>query len=203
MTPLPPSTEPASLSPEELQRRQAKAHGAQRVLWLMRGGIVLMLLVIAVLWWKRTYQSEEQLDLIRYVQIDLPVLRRYEAPALEALDALLADKKRQAPEVRRELSDEIMPALIRLRRAAEAPRDGAQTAEVRALAREYLGVVESLIQVCRTALLAIDDPTQDPQRGLSQIRDALRVSAENQAAWRRHVAEATERHGLSRGSLPQ
>lgn len=195
--PLPPS-----VPPEELSRRRRNHRISQGALWFMRGGIVVMLAVVAVLWWKRNYQSEDQQDLIRYVEIDLPALGYVEAPIIDRLNALFDEKGRKPDEVRRELADDIMPALIRLRKAADSPKRGAKTHRVRTLADEYTAVVESLIEVCRTATRVIDDPKMDPQAGFMQVRGALRGAAEKNSAWRRHVADASEGLGLSRPPSP-
>lgn len=193
---LPPG-QPA-LSPEELAQRRRRHHLSQGTLWFMRIGIIAMLAVIAVLWWRRNHQSDDQLDLIRYVEIDLPALSYVEGPVVERLNALFDEKRRKPEDVRREIADDLMPALIRLRRAAEAPKGGAQTDQVRALAAEYFAYVEALIEVGRTAIRVIDDKKLDPQEGFMQLRGALRAAAEKNSAWRRHVSEASQQLGLSK-----
>lgn len=192
---LPPGHPP--LSSEELARRRKRHQVSQASLWFMRIGIVAMLAVIAVLWWRRNHQSDDQLDLIRYVEIDLPALSYVEGPVVERLNALFEEKTRKPEDVRRELADDLMPALIRLRKAAEAPKKGAKTDQVRALADEYFVYVESLIAVGRTAIRVIDDSQLNPQEGFMQLRGSLRSAAEKNSAWRRHVAAASERLGLS------
>lgn len=192
---LPPGQPP--LSAEELARRRQRHRFSQASLWFMRIGIVAMLAVIAVLWWRRNHQSDDQLDLIRYVEIDLPALSYVEGPVVERLHSLFDEKARKPDDVRRELADDLMPALIRLRKAAEAPKKGAKTDQVRALAEEYFLYVESLITVGRTAIRVIDDSQMDPQEGFMQLRGSLRGAAEKNAAWRRHVADASARLGLS------
>jgi hypothetical protein len=193
---LPPGQPP--LSPEEIERRQRRHRVSQGTLWFMRIGIIAMLAVIAVLWWRRNHQDDNQLDLIRYVEIDLPALSYVEGPVVERLNALFEEKTRKPEEVRREIADELMPALIRLRKAAEAPKKGAQTDQVRALAGEYFTYVEALIEVGRTAIRVIDDKKLDPQEGFMQLRGSLRAAAEKNSAWRRHVSEASQRLGLSK-----
>lgn len=185
-------------SPEELDRRRQRHRVSQGTLWFMRIGIVAMLAVIAVLWWRRNHQSDDQLDLIRYVEIDLPALSYVEAPVVERLNALFEEKTRKPEDVRREIADELMPALIRLRRAAEAPKRGAQTDQVRALANEYFVYVESLIEVGRTAIRVIDDKGLEPQESFMQLRGSLRGAAEKNSAWRLHVSEASQHLGLSK-----
>ncbi len=192
-----PSGQPP-LSPEELASRRQRHRMSQGTLWFMRVGIIAMLAVIAVLWWRRNHQSDDQLDLIRYVEIDLPALSYVEGPVVERLNSLFEEKTRKPEEVRREIADELMPALIRLRRAAEAPQRGAQTDQVRALAGEYFAYVESLIEVGRTAIRVIDDKKLDPQEGFMQLRGSLRAAAERNSAWRRHVSEASQHLGLSK-----
>lgn len=192
---LPPGHPP--LSPEDLARRRRRHRMSQGSLWFMRIGIIAMLAIIAVLWWRRNHQSDDQLDLIRYVEIDLPALSYVEAPVVERLNALFEEKTRKPEDVRRELADDLMPALIRLRKAAEAPKKGAKTDQVKALADEYFAYVESLIAVGRTAIRVIDDSQMNPQEGFMQLRGSLRAAAEKNSAWRRHVRDASERLGLA------
>lgn len=192
---LPPGHPP--LSDEELARRRRRHRLSQGSLWFMRIGIIAMLAVIAVLWWRRNHQSDDQLDLIRYVEIDLPALSYVEAPVVERLNALFDEKTRKPEDVRRELADDLMPALIRLRKAAEAPQKGAKTDRVRVLADEYFAYVEALIAVGRTAIRVIDDSQMNPQEGFMQLRGSLRAAAEKNSAWRRHVHDASEGLGLA------
>lgn len=180
------------LDGEELRRRQRRVRVAQSVLWFMRIGIVAMLAIVATALYVRYHKSDEQVDLIRYVETDLPALDLVEAPLVSRIQALLDEKHRPPEDVRRELSDELMPGLIRLRKSAEAPLNAARTAPVRALAAEYRETIEALIEACRAALRVIDDPKMDPMEGMMQVRRALYSAAEKNQTWRRHVAETRD-----------
>jgi hypothetical protein len=177
------------LSPDEVRRRRSRAAVAHGVLWIMRIGIVAMLAIGAVVLYSRYHKSDEQLDLIRYVEIDIPALDRVEDPLVSRIQSLLDEKRRKPEDVRQELAAELMPGLIRLRKLSEAPLNAARTAPVRALAAEYRDTVEALIEACRAALRVIDDPKLDPREGMMQVRRALRSAAEKNQAWRTHVAE--------------
>lgn len=179
-----------------MPRRVAVARG---VLWFMRIGIVAMLAVVAMMLYTRYHKSDAQLDLIRYVEIDIPTLDNVEAPLVFRIRALLDERQRKPEDVRRELAEELMPGLVRLRKLAEAPLGAARTSVVKSLASEYRSNVEALIDACRAMLRAIDDPKLDPREGFKQVRDALRNAAEKNAAWRRHVAEARDDLRLAPG----
>lgn len=189
-------TEPIAPEPplegKELLRRQRRARAAQGVLWFMRIGILAMLAIVATALYLRYHKSDEQVDLIRYVEVDLPALDAVEAPIVARIQSLFDEKRRQPEDVRRELSDELMPGLIRLRKNAEAPLNAARTAPVRALATEYRETIEALIEACRAALRVIDDPKMDPMEGMMQVRRALYSAAEKNQTWRRHVAETRD-----------
>jgi hypothetical protein len=175
--------------PPVIPRRVVVARG---VLWFMRIGIVAMLAILAATFYSRYHKSDDQIDLIRYVENDIPALDSVEAPLVFRIRALLDERQRKPDDVRRELADELMPGLVRLRKLAEAPLSAARTPLVKSLAVEYKANVEALIDACRAMLRAIDDPKLDPRVGFAQVRDALRSAAEKNAAWRRHVAEARD-----------
>ncbi len=174
---------------------------AQGVLWFMRIGIIAMLAVVAVMLYARYHKSDEQVDLIRYVENDLPALDNIESPLVLRIQSLLDEKQRRPEDVRRELVEDLMPGLIRLRKLSEAPLKAARTPPVSALAIEYRENVEALIEACRAVLRAIDDPKLDPREGFAQVRAALRSAAEKNLAWRRHL-EMT-RDALHLGSRPK
>lgn len=187
MTPTPEDI--PEVTPGNVPRRVVVARG---VLWFMRIGIVAMLAILAATFYSRYHKSDEQVDLIRYVQNDIPTLDNFEAPLVFRIRALLDERQRKPEDVRRELADDLMPGLVRLRKLAEAPLQAARTPVVKSLAVEYKNNVEALIDACRAMLRAIDDPNLDPREGLSQVHAALRSAAEKNATWRRHVAEARD-----------
>ena len=163
------------------------------LLWFMRLGIVAMLTITAVVMYSRYHQTTEQVELVRYIENELPALDLYEGPIVARLQQLLADKGKSPEAARRELVDELMPALVRLRKLAEAPVRAATTPPVQQLAEEYRASVDAFIDACRTALHVIDDPKLDAQAGASQVQAAFARAAERSQAWRTHVAETTAR----------
>jgi hypothetical protein len=175
-----------------------KVKVAQGFLWFMRMGIVAMVAVLAMMFYSRYHQSDEQIDLIRYVENDIPSLDSVEGPIVLRIRALLEERQRKPEEVRRELADDLMPGLVRLRKLAESPLQAARTPIVKNLALEYKGNVEALIDACRAMLRAIDDPKLDARAGFAQVQSALHSAAEKNATWRRHVAEARDDLHLGR-----
>lgn len=171
------------------------------LLWFMRIGIVAMIIATGVYMSIRDKPSAEQEELIRYVEINIPALEYHETPILTQLDLLLRDKSLQPAEARKKLADELMPALVRLRKVADGPVDAAKTPAVRQLAEEYRQSVEELINVCRTTIRVIDDPKLSDREGYKQVLSSLRRAIEQNHKWRAHVAETTDRLQLAKGRL--
>lgn len=163
------------------------------LLWFMRLGIVAMLSTSGVYLYQRYHRSDEQTELMRYVEVDVPALDQVQAPIVRRIEGLLAARGLTAAEARRMLVDELTPDLVKLRRLAEAPLRASRTSEVTTLATEYRTIIEDLIDACRTAVRVIDDPKLGGAEGLTQVRTALRKAAERDRAWREHVAETTAR----------
>lgn len=132
------------------------AYVAFGALWFMRLGILGMLAVILAVLWQRYHLSDDQQELARYVETEVPVLLRAEQPVLQRVADLLDGDFQPNEPLRRGLQEDLMPQLIRLRKAAQAPRTAAKTRAVQVLADEYLATVERLIEVARTALDWID-----------------------------------------------
>lgn len=171
------------------------------LLWFMRIGIVAMIIATGVYMSIRDKPSADQEELIRYVEINIPALEYHETPILTQLDLLLRDKSLQPAEARKKLADELMPALVRLRKVADGPVDAAKTPAVRQLAEEYRQSVEELINVCRTTIRVIDDPKLSDREGYKQVLSSLRRAIEQNHKWRAHVAETTDRLQLAKGRL--
>jgi len=175
---------------------------AKTFLWAMRIGIVIMLIVAGTLYYQRNHQTDEQTEIIRYVEIEIPVLLQAEAPILARIQELLHSRDLKPDEARKLFVEELMPELVRLRRVAEAPVRAAKTPLVKGLAEEYLAVLEELIAGCRTAIRVIDDPKLDAREGLEQVFAAFRKAAQRNLAWRRAVDAATDKVGLKHPARP-
>lgn len=171
------------------------------LLWFMRVGIVTMIIVTGVYMYLRDKPSPEQEEMIRYVEVNIPALEYHEAPILSQLDALLRDKSLRPESARKQLADELMPALVRLRKVADGPVSVAKTPPVKQLAEEYRQSVEELINVCRTTIRVIDDPKLGEREGYQQVLDSLRRAIAQNRTWRDHVAETTHRLQLGQRGL--
>jgi hypothetical protein len=157
----------------------------------MRLGIVAMLSVTGAFLYTRYHQTDEQAELVRYVETDLPPLDAVEGPIVQSMQALLSSRDTKPEEARRVLVDELMPRLVRLRTLADAPLRASRTPAVKALASEYRATVEDFIDACRTAVRVIDDPKLDARDGLAQVQAAFHRAAERSQAWRGHVAQTS------------
>jgi hypothetical protein len=166
----------------------------QAVLWFMRLSILAMIAVGLAVLYGRTRMSPAQKELVRYVEIEVPALKKVQGPIVDRLGDVLGDRHLPPERARRILVDEVMPGLVRLRKLSEAPIAAAQTQEVGALAREYQGVVEQYMEVCRTAVRAIDEPgsRQDPREALLRVHRTLAAALSGEQAWAGHV-QATSR----------
>jgi hypothetical protein len=169
------------------------------LLWFMRVGIVAMIIATGAYLSLRGKPSAEQEELIRYVEINIPALEYHEGPILTQLDGLLRDKSLRPESARKQLADELMPALVRLRKVADGPVQAAKTEPVRKLAEEYRESIEELINVCRTTIRVIDDPKLSDREGYRQVLDSLRRAIDRNHTWRSHVAETTDRLQLAHG----
>lgn len=163
------------------------------LLWFMRLGIVAMLVVGGGYLYKRHHRSDEQTELMRYVEIDVAALDQVQGPIVRRIEDLLRARSLTAEEARRQLVDELIPQLVKLRKLAEAPVRASRTPEVHTLATEYQAIIEELIAACRTAVRVIDDPKLGGREALEQVRAALRRAAERDRTWRTHVSDTTER----------
>ena len=65
------------------------AYVAFGALWFMRLGILGMLAVILAVLWQRYHLSDDQQELARYVEVEVPVLLRAEQPVLQRVADLL------------------------------------------------------------------------------------------------------------------
>lgn len=167
-------------------------------LWALRIGILLLLTVALGLVYQRTHWTDEQEDLRRYVEVDTRALRHAEDPVFARLLEIVTSETLGAEARRRALVDEMFPALLRLRKLAEAPLGAGRTAPVRALCREYLEVIDGFIDACRAAIRALDDAALESGARSARIRQAFAAAAEKQRAWQEHVV-ATSRQLELRG----
>lgn len=149
------------------------------LLMLIAGGVGLAV--------HRLRRTEDQVELARYVERELPPLVSEERTASDQLAALLAEKALAAPVARKRIVDEITPRLVRLHRRAEALQP--TTLTVRSLAAEYLTVVDAWTEAARTLLHAIDDPQVSGEAGLLAVRERLADAAQRS----RHFSEAVVR----------
>lgn len=143
----------------------------------------------------RIRRSEEQVELTRYVERELPPLVAEEQAVADALSALLADRALPPDAARRRLVDELTPRLVRLRRRAAALSP--ETATVRQLAAQYLGVVDAWTEAARAAVHAIDDPKTSTEAGVALVRDALADAARASQAFSAHLVETCAHHRLA------
>lgn len=169
-------------------------------LWVMRLGIMAMLAVALAVLLQRYRLTDEQKELVRYVEVDVSALARVEAPVFQRLEDLLSGDWQRGPLLRQAIQDEVMPQLVQLRKSARVPREGAKARAVQVLADEYLEVVERLIDVGRAVLDAIDrdKPQGGIDAGRARVQQALYQAATVRASWKEHVQMAARAQGLAK-----
>jgi hypothetical protein len=158
-------------------------------------GLVAICVMSGVLY-TRLKRSPEQEDLTRYVELELPSLRRQESEIFERLDRL-----RQAPglgplEARALLVDDVIPRLLKLRKGLEAYRP--QTRDVLALHRDYQAMTERLLEACRSCVQVIDDPTVSTADGLKRVQQEFAAVRALFSTWQAHLASTSASHRLHR-----
>ena len=159
---------------------------------------VAMLLVLAGgvgLGIHRLRRSEDQLELTRYVERDLPPLIAEESAIADQLSRLMREKTITAPDARKQLVDEVNPRIVSLRHRAEALQP--KTITVRELAGEYLRVVDAWAEATRAAVRAIDDPKLPQEAGLVSVRERLDEAAQASRTFSGHVVSTCRMHRLA------
>lgn len=158
----------------------------------------LLLLVVAAgvgLALHKTRRTDDQLELTRYVEKDLPPLVAEEQSIAEALSALFVDKRLSPAAARHRLVDELNPRLIKLRRGAEALSPSTRT--VRTLAAEFLRVVDAWTEAARTAVHAIDDPKLSTEAGVIAVHERLAEAAGASELFDGHLVATSRMHRLA------
>jgi hypothetical protein len=143
----------------------------------------------------RLRRTPEQKDLTRYVTVEVPALERLEAPIYAKVERLFAAPSLGPEAARALLVDEIIPALLRLRKQAQAVRT--DTAVTRELHQRWLGVTERLLEACRACVQVIDDPKLTTADSLDRVRGELRAVEQALAAWNAEVRRACANHRLA------
>jgi hypothetical protein len=143
----------------------------------------------------RLHRSDEQAELTRYVEQELPSMLDEERGVTDALASLLDEKKLTPEQARKRLADELQPRLVRLRRRAETLQP--KTLTVRQLAAAYLVVLDAWTEAVRAAIRAIDDPKMSTEAGLAIVRERLAEAARTDGDWRERLLRTCEHNRLA------
>lgn len=171
---------------------------AQLLIWGMRLLILAMLALGLAVLYQRYQLSPEQEEWVRYVETDLAALQRSERPVYSQIESALGGEWQSSPALREQVQGEIVPALLRLRKQAEAPQKAARSRAVQLLSSEYQDVLEKLIDVCRVAVRAMDDPQLAPAQARYRVADALHQAALTRRSWQEHVQMVGQGLGMAR-----
>ena len=164
------------------------------LLWGLGFAIVLMVVTGSYVGWQRLHRTDEQVELARYVEMELPSLMESERDVIGRLAPLSSRPGPSADKARALLVDDVTPRLIALRKRANAIV--AQTEDVKSLVAGYLEWVDKLIDACRASVRAIDDPALDATAGLADIARKFALADAAAERWTTHVRAACERHHL-------
>ena len=157
-------------------------------IWILLGIPVIAALAGSVFAWRKFHVTDEQQELTRYVELQVPSLLDKERAIGERLDRLSASPGPSPIEARTLLVGDVMPRLVALRRQAASVE--AHTAPLRAINEEYRAAVDKLIDACRTAVRAIDDPALTPELGQKLVREKFLDAGAAERGWSIHLAEA-------------
>lgn len=138
--------------------------------------------------WQRYHTTDEQLELGRYVEMQVPSLLDMERAVYQRIDRLSTAPGPSPAEARALLVDDVMPRLIALRTKARSVE--AHTPALRAIDDEYLATVDKLIEACRAAVRAIDDPSLSSEAGEELVRRKFYEAGTASKAWSQHLREA-------------
>jgi hypothetical protein len=144
----------------------------------------------------RLRRTPDQEELRRYVEVELPRLRLSEYAIFALLSRLNEAPGLSAAEARVLLIDDLIPRLVRLRKQAEAPLAAAQLA-ARPLAKEYIEVVDQLVDACRTSVRVIDDPKMSTQDGAERSRNQFAAARRTYLTWQQRVEKTCILHRLT------
>jgi hypothetical protein len=147
------------------------------------------------LWVHRLRRTPDQDALRRLVEVQLPPLADQEAQIHAQIDRLGAAPGLAPAAARALLVDDVIPRLLRLRRAAEALREDPAPA-TRPLAAQYLALVDQLIDACRSCVRVIDDPSLPTGAGLVLVRERFIDVDRRRAAFEAALGRACATHRL-------
>jgi hypothetical protein len=164
-------------------------HRAIRVLSLLVFAAGIGLLI------HRLERSPEQKDLTHYVEAEVPALQAAEGPIQQRIERLGKAPGLKPEEARALLVDDVIPRLIKLRKAAGDART--ETQETRTLHAEYLKVTDRLIEACRTCVRVIDDPKVSTVDGFKKVQAEFAAVRQAYFDWDEHVREACVRNRLA------
>lgn len=143
---------------------------------------------------RRCETTPEQADLEHFVTVELPHLQRADREVQERLERL-GDLKLKPEDARKLITDDLMPRLVKLSRAATEVRRS--TAEVDGLCRAYAQVIDRVSQALRVCLKAIDAPTLVATDALAQIRAEFAAVDRAYRAWDDRLDRALRAHDLA------
>jgi hypothetical protein len=164
------------------------------IVWGFRLASVAM--VVAGIWiaWNKFRPNEEQAELTRYVEHEVPAFLERERAVYDRLDRLSNTPGPTAAEARTLLVDDVIPRLIALRKLAESVV--AHAPSLQAINAEYLAVVDKLLDACRNSVRTIDDPTVAGSDAHKGVRARFLAAGEASRAWSQHLADTCKKAGL-------
>jgi hypothetical protein len=144
----------------------------------------------------RLQRTPEQVDLTRYVQVELPSLLSAERPIHERIERLGQAPGLKPEEARKLLVDDVIPRLLKLKKGIEQVQT--HTDETRALNGEYATVTDALIDACRNCVQVIDDPKVSTGEGWKRVRKQFADVQDAFQRWDEHVQAACVRNRLAK-----
>lgn len=143
---------------------------------------------------QRYRTTPEQDELVHYIELTVPWMRSRERPIEAQLARLDARPGPSPEEARKLLVDEVIPALLKLKKLASDYHPN--TVEVRGLHEEYVRVTDRLIDAVRACVQVIDDPKLSTVESLTRVRKEFADVNAAYRTWDDHIAATCRRHRL-------
>lgn len=160
--------------------------------WAVRLLTVAMLVVGIVVLVQRARPSASQEELVRYATFTVPSYLD-ELARLHVLLDRLGGSALQPAEARTLLVDELMPALIRMRKRAEQVKTEAPA--VAQSNAEYLAALDLYLEMQRAAVRTLDDPAAGAE-GARAYSGKRREADEAVRAFMAHLRERCQQAGI-------
>ncbi len=165
------------------------------IVWFVRLASLAMVVTGVFIGWQKWHSTDEQDELVRYVEHQVPAYLERERAVYDRLAELEHEPGPSPPEARKLLVDDVIPKLIALKASARSVV--AKSGALKQVNEEYLAYLDRLIEACRVSVRSIDDPAVDGAAANKLIRQRFREAGEASQRWSVDLRNACIKAGLS------